>query len=225
MPEHHSQNTQQSRRLWRIDECPDLMVDGHVADRNGNLVFLSVWGRDTAIQQFLARLTLGRQEDGLDHFHLVTQDAQTLPTFVDDTRLKKHLTRCYRQTLFGSLVNCWLFDQRSVQPDKVNATALALLPRDSAHRIDRLWTLVRETCPLPLLDHWRDPVLELLTAHAMLEPLPSALGPLEGYWLRMDVPFLTSALGELIRSGVLSTESHAEARATADFTEAFRLAA
>ncbi|MDR2031228.1 MAG: hypothetical protein LBP86_02990 [Azoarcus sp.] len=221
MPEHHSQNTQQSRRLWRIDECPDLMVDGHVADRDGSLVFLSVWGRDTAIQQFLARLTLGRQEDGLDHFHLVTQGAQTLPTFVHHELLEKRLTRCYRQTLFGSLVNCWLFDKRSVQPDKVNATALALLPRDSAYRIERLWTLTRETCPLPLLDHWRDVVLELLTEHAMLESLPSALGPLEGYWLRINVPFLTTALGERIRAGILT----AEPQATAAFAEAFRLAA
>jgi hypothetical protein len=225
MPEHHPQDTQPARALYSIDECPDLMVDGHVADRNGNLVFLSVWGRDTAIQQFLARLTLGRQEDGLDHFHLVTQDAQTLPTFVDDARLKKHLTRCYRQTLFGSLVNCWLFDKRSVQPDKVNATALALLPRDSARRIERLWTLVQETCPLPLLDHWREPVLEILTARAMLEALPSALGPLEGHWLRINVPQLTDALGELIRVGILSAEPRAEFQAMTVSAEAFRLAA
>src|SRR3546814_1748211 len=59
----------------------------------------------------------------------------------------------YRRTLFGSLTNVWLFDRRCVKPDKANASALALLPRDSAHRLDRLWTLVQDTCPLPLLDH------------------------------------------------------------------------
>ena len=32
--------------LYRIDECPDLMVDGCVADEHGNLVFLSIWARD-----------------------------------------------------------------------------------------------------------------------------------------------------------------------------------
>ncbi|MDR2788833.1 MAG: hypothetical protein LBD06_10870 [Candidatus Accumulibacter sp.] len=212
MPEPHAQAAQPedtARALWQIDECPDLMVDGHVADRNGNLVFLSVWGRDTAIQQFLARLTLGGQEDGLDHFHLA-QGAQTLPTFVDDDRLEKRLTRCYRQTLFGALANCWLFDRRCVKPDKANATALALLPRDSAHRVERLWTLVKDTCPLPLLDHWREPVLELLTARDMLEALPTALGPLEGHWLKIDVPQLAEALGQLIRAGILTAEARAE---------------
>lgn len=81
--------------------------------------------------------------------------------------------------MFGSLINLWLFDRRAVKPDKANASALALLPRDSAHRLDRLWLLVRDTCPLPLLDHWRDIVLELLQARSMLTRLPFALGPLK----------------------------------------------
>jgi hypothetical protein len=99
----------------------------------------------------------------------------------------------------------WLFDRRAVTPDKANASALALLPRESAHRLDRLWLLVRDTCPLPLLDHWRDIVLELLQARSMLTRLPFALGPLEGHRLAIDVPALTQALGSLIRSNVLTT--------------------
>ena len=193
--------------LFRIDECPELMVDGYIADQDNNLVFLSLWGRDTAVQQFLARLTLGGDE-GMDHFHLV-RGTQTLPAFVDEAPLEKRLTRCYRQTLFGSLVNAWLFDERAVKPDKANATALVFLPRDSVHRIERLWALVKDTCPLPLLEHWRDPVLEFLTARAMLEPLPTAIGPLEGHWLRLDIPALTEALGKLIRAGILSAEPQA----------------
>src|SRR3546814_12693332 len=84
------------------------------------------------------------------------------------------MTRAYRRTLFGSLSNVWLFDRRCVKPDKANASALALLPRDSAHRLDRLWMLVRDTCPLPLLDHWRESVLELLQSREMLARLPFA---------------------------------------------------
>jgi len=55
-----------SRTLCRIDECPDLMAGGCVGDEQDNLVFLSIWARDTAVQEFLARLTLGRDEQGLD---------------------------------------------------------------------------------------------------------------------------------------------------------------
>ena len=203
MPTHSS-----PQPLYRIDECPDLMADGCIGDEHGNLVFLSVWARDTAVQEFLARLTLGRSEQGLDQFHLVTDQA-SIPVFVGNVEnLEKRTTRAFRRTLFGSMVHLWLFDKRCVKPDKANASALALLPRMVSNHTERLWTLVRETCPLPLLDHWRDDVLTLLRSRDMLTRLPFALGPLEGHRLALDVPALTTALGELIRNGTLGVSQY-----------------
>ncbi|MHA7212253.1 hypothetical protein ACX83E_00155 [Burkholderia pseudomallei] len=190
--------------LYRIDECPDLMADGCVTDEHGNLVFLSVWARDTAIQAFLARLTLGRDEQGLDQFHVLNEQGTSIPIFVGNVeRLEKCTTRVFRRTLFGSIVHLWLFDKRCVKPDKANASALGLLPKASTVPIERLWSLVRDTCPLPLLDPWRDAVLALLQSRAMLTRLPFALGPLDGYRLALDVPALTTELGELILDGTL----------------------
>jgi hypothetical protein len=189
--------------LYRLDECPDLMADGCVGDEHGNLVFLSIWARDTAVQEFLARLTLGRSEQGLDRFHLVTEQA-SIPVFVGNVEnLEKRTTRAFRRTLFGSMVHLWLFDKRCVKPDKANASALALLPKAVSDHTERLWALVQETCPLPLLDHWRDAVVELLRSQDMLTRLPFALGPLEGHRLAFDVTALTTALGEFIRNGTL----------------------
>ncbi|MCY1516600.1 hypothetical protein D9M68_512410 [compost metagenome] len=113
------------------------------------------------------------------------------------------MTRVYRRTLFGSLINLWLFDRRCTRPDKSNASALALVPRSAIDPDARLWRLVRDTCPLPLLNHWQAPVLAHLRAHGMLHRLPLAIGPLDGHRLAMDVPALTQALGDLIRSGIL----------------------
>jgi len=73
-----------STTLYRIDECPDVMADAYVGDAQGNLVFLSLWARDTAVQQFLARLTLGRDEQGLEQFHIVTEQGGFIPVFVGD---------------------------------------------------------------------------------------------------------------------------------------------
>src|SRR3546814_20526036 len=50
--------TSSDQPLYRIDECSDLMVDACVCGDQGDLIFLSVWARDTAIQQFIGRLTL-----------------------------------------------------------------------------------------------------------------------------------------------------------------------
>ena len=198
-----------SNVLYRIDECPDLMADGCIGDEHGNLVFLSAWARDTAVQEFLARLTLGRSEQGLDQFHLVTDRGASIPVFVGSTdNLEKRTTRAFRRTLFGSMVHLWLYDRRCVKPDKTNASALALLPKAVSDHTERLWTLMRETCPLPLLDHWRDAVLDLLQSREMLTRLPFALGPLEGRRLALDVPALTTALGELIRNGTLDVSQY-----------------
>lgn len=68
--------------LFHIDECSDLMADACVCGEQGDLIFLSVWAHDTAIQQFLAWLTLGRDEDGLDQFHLATEQGGSVPVFV-----------------------------------------------------------------------------------------------------------------------------------------------
>ncbi len=77
------------------------------------------------------------------------------------------------------------------------------MPRAAADPTSRLWHLVKDTCPLPLLDHWQSPVLALLREREMLCSLRMALGALEGFRLAIDVPALTEALGGLIRRGVL----------------------
>jgi hypothetical protein len=184
------------------------MADACVGDGDGTLVFLSFWGRDTAVQEFLARLTLAHEAQGLTGFHVVNEAGASFQLLVGNAeRLEKRLTRAYRRTLFGSLSHVWLFDRRSIRPDKANARAMALLPRDSSRRLERLWALTKDTCPLPLLDHWRETVLEILQRRSMLSRLPLALGPLEGYRLAIDVPALTEALGELIRADALTVDA------------------
>lgn len=211
MPEHPS-----PPRLCRIEECRDLMADGCLCDEQRNLIFLSLWGRDTAVQEFLARLTLCQEGKGIEQFHLIddAEHSETLVFVGDVDRLEKRTTRAFRQTLFGSMINVWLFDGRCIKPDKANSCALALLPKDS-DRTQRLWTLVQETCPLPLIDHWRDTVLDLLRTREMLSALPTILGPIEGYRLALDVPALTAALGDLIRHGILGISPSPSASAEA----------
>lgn len=195
------------RHLYRIDECPDLMADACISDENGQLVFLSLWARDTAIQQFIARLTLGTKDDGLDQFHILTEQGHALPVFIGNVdSLEKRLTRAYRRTLFGTMVHLWLYDRRCTAPDKANARALALLPKDSPATMERLWRLVQDTCPLPLLDHWRDPVMSLLRQNEMLTRLPRSLGPLDAHRLSIDVPRISEHLGSQIRNGYLGVD-------------------
>ncbi len=71
--------------LYQIEESPDLYVEACMYDEQCNLVFLSAWGRDTV-------------------------DGRRPPVFPNQDLLEKHTTRQFRGTLFGSLLNLWLFD-------------------------------------------------------------------------------------------------------------------
>lgn len=195
--------------LYPIDECPDLMVDACVCDEDRKLVFLSAWGRDTAVQEFLARLTLGRDEQGLDQFH-ITVDSRALPVFPNTEFLEKRTTRQLRGTLFGSLIHLWLFDSRASLPDLANHFAYALLDQHSAPH-ERLWPLVMSTCPLPLLDHWREPVMEILTTHQMLTLLPGSIGSVRAWRLSIQIDVLEASVGQLVRRDQLTLEAQAQA--------------
>ena len=196
-------------QLFQIEELPDLYVDACVCDEQRNLVFLSAWGRDTVLQEFLARLTLGREENGIDQFHVIV-DGRRLPVFPDQDLLEKRTTRQFRGTLFGSLLHLWLFDRRASAPDQANHFAFALLERDEDPH-HRLWPLVMETCPLPLLPHWREPVMGVLIQHQMLTALPGAIGNVCAWRLALQLDVLEPSLGKLIRRGELTTEAQAQA--------------
>lgn len=148
-------------QLFHVEECPDLYVDACICDEQRNLIFLSAWGRDTAMQEFLARLSLGPAENGLEQFHIIMNE-QRIPVFPDAEVLEKRTTRQLRGTLFGSLLHLWLFDQRCAQPDRANLYAYALTD-PTQQPFHRLWQMVVDTCPLPFLPHWRDP--EIGRAH------------------------------------------------------------
>lgn len=195
--------------LFSLDECPELYVDACVCDEQRNLVFLSAWGRDTALQEFLARLTLGRSEGGLDQFHIVI-GGRSIPVFPNADHLEKRTTRQYPGTLFGSLLHLWLFDRRCAAPDMANHFAYALV-RVNEDPLHKLWPLVTMTCPLPLLQHWRALVMELLVSHRMLELLPGAVGHVSVWRLAIRLDVLELALGDLIRNGRLSTTPQAHA--------------
>lgn len=201
-------STNSEKPLYPIAECPDLMVDACLWEGVYNLMFVSIWGRDTAIQALIGRLSLGRSADGLDHFHLVNGSNDRTPIYINSVdRLSKLTARTYLRTKFGSLTNLWLFDKRCIKPDKGSSSAVLLLRKDAPNAEERIWSTVKDTCPLPLLDNWRDQVLEVLNKNEMLGTLPQGIGNITGYQINLDVDKLKVQLGEKICQGVLTIDN------------------
>ncbi|EBL8291884.1 hypothetical protein DLP14_14625 [Salmonella enterica] len=192
--------------LLQLNEIPNIMADSYVCDERRSLIFLSVWGRDTAIQELLARLTL-KNDDALTQFTLTDAALNEHILFPGSTDFLDKRASRHTRTRFGTLVHTWLFDKRCLAPDRANGLAFLLLSRDDPHWRERVWSLLQETTTLPLLTHWQDTVLALLQDTQMLTPFPGCYGSLTGWQLQLDTPQLTEFLSTAIRCGGLRTES------------------
>lgn len=191
--------------LWRLEEAPELFLDSYVADGD-NAVFLSVWGRDTAIHELMAKLTLPLAEGGLSSLTLQGERACRLQLNRD--RLAKRTTRTYRQTRFGNLLNLWLYDQRCQDPDRANRQCYAIFnERDSRQdKAAMLWTRLRDLAAFPLLDHWQPTVVQLLLEHEAIRLLDRTSDRVSGAWIDLSLASVQDAIGQRIHTGELAIQ-------------------
>lgn len=192
--------------LLTLSDVPCIFCDGYLCDERRTLLFMSVWGRDTAIQELLGRLTL-QKEEGLSQLTLTDSSLHEHLLFTGNNgNLDKRTTR-HQRTRFGTLVHLWLFDKRCLEPDRSNGQAFLLLRGDDANWRDRLWVLLKETTSLPLLEHWQDGVLDYLQHSQMVVPF-GGYGGLCGWQMQLDTPALTAFIRDAICTGALSLTPH-----------------
>jgi hypothetical protein len=174
-------------------------------------MFLSCYGRDTSIQQMFSAFSLPQSQGGLDTFQLRDAGGRRHSVDVGDAeRLGKHTGRLPRDNLFGNLVHAWVFDKRLQQADYANRVAW-LMDRQVAlagERLEqRLWEVYRQLSPVPLLDHWRDPLMnatrsEFVTSfneQSTYEPL----GDIAAYRVQLEDSFLDT-VSAMVKSRVLT---------------------
>lgn len=179
--------------MYAIEEFPELWVDACLRSSDGKMMFLSVYGRDGSLMQFMSALELGpKHERGAERFHLVApvaehsceQSARHCVDVVGTDRLAKLAAKLPRQTLFGQLSQMWLFDKALQQPDRANRIAWVLArSKAAAHAADtenRVWRTVVDLSPVALLEHWRQPVLSWLRAKGALSELDDSVYPALG---------------------------------------------
>ncbi|MBL8345394.1 MAG: hypothetical protein JNN03_08130 [Rubrivivax sp.] len=121
--------------MYVLEEQSDVFVDAAAADHRNQLLFVSAFGRDTSIQQFMARLHEARREGGIEQMSLRrpagaeawllgesagspgNNTGAALQLFVGDPRrLEKHTGRLPRG-LLGNLVHAWIFDPALLEAD------------------------------------------------------------------------------------------------------------
>lgn len=191
--------------LCSVLELPDLIVDSCITDDSCNLIFCSIWGRDTAVQEILARITLNPSEDL--SLQSITIDGSGIhsPVYFNKELMDKRAARSYPGTLFGNMTHLWLFDKRIVEPDYASHTAYLL--RHDGKSADHLWPLIVDLTPFPLPDHWQQAVARIINEAEMVKPMKIVLGKTKCFQVSLDVDLIQSEVSRLIRDGKLSTLS------------------
>ena len=199
-------------KIYSMVEIPDLQIDACIKDDNHNLVFLSVWGRDTSIQEFLGRAILnGKSKDyGLERFNVQLEHYE-IPVYIGDVkRLEKTKQKISSRSLFGQLTHMWVYDSSCVKSDKAtNKATLLTVEELSEHQTTQLWQVVKDICPLPLLDHWELEILALVEQYQMVKPLTKIVGDVMAWNIQLDLPRLQSSISEMIKADQLTTEPSA----------------
>lgn len=198
--------------IFRIRELQDLFVDACVRFPNGDLAFLSFYGRDGSVQQLFASLQLGTQEGGLRQLTLVTASSlvETVISIGDVKRLDKHTGRLPKQTLFGGLLHCWIYDPSLLKPSRATRSGWVLQDcvdtseADSAD--DRVWDLVKQVSEVPLMDHWREFTLGELSTELLVDltdEMCRPAGRIHPIFVRIPIDF-SARISSYVRNGQLT---------------------
>lgn len=201
--------------MYQIAEFPDVWADACLRDTEGRFLFLSLYGRDGALMQFMSALYLGsKSAQGITRFHLVQQrDGYKQRHLVEvggADRLDKHSGRMPKGNIFGPISQMWLFDKSLQKPDRENRIGWALQhsgESDAAQALqERIWAMVKHLSPVALLEHWREPVLAWCLEKGAVQPMESAmypaLGSVQGARVSLTDNF-TQFISDSVRQGVL----------------------
>lgn len=152
--------------LYKIMELSDLFADACICDETGELMLLSLYGRDTAVNQLFAAFELGDREGGFSSIRLLNEGdgTQRRISVQNTSRLTKFSGRLPRENLFGNLVHCWVYDPSIIKPDKAARSGWVMLdepfsPAVRPRLLQAVWAMYKTLSPVPLLDSWQEVVI------------------------------------------------------------------
>lgn len=223
--------------MYQIQQVSDVHVDACVRNEAGQLMFLSAFGRDTAIKELMARMELGTGDNhSLSELTLkgtCDHAGESHAVMVGDPkRLDKHTGRLPKRKLFGNMTHVWIYDPAIREPDKGSRTAWLIdrvisdgTESSSLDIRQRIWATIGQLASIPLLPHWRDTVLKAVWRDMVFEMgkttseeynprFSKPLGGMQAFRIALTEEF-PNVVSSLIKSGQLHLEQQAQPLALA----------
>ncbi len=192
-----------THELMPILDIRDIYTDAFVLNENGTLAFLSLIGKETAIQEMRARWSLPVSQGGQTDFQVKTSDG-VIRLNLGNIEALEFISGRLATHLFGHLIQVFVHHYHTQKPDFVNRKAMQLYEKHRDENIDAdLWQLIKTLSPLPLLDVWKKFILGEFENRQWLRRL-SGYGKVNAVSIHIPEEELAEMLKVSIRSGDLT---------------------
>ncbi|WP_020406837.1 hypothetical protein [Hahella ganghwensis] len=181
--------------IFKILEQDDIFIDS-ILTWNSGLVFLSAWGRETSLLEFIARMQASDHETGIDKITLVNPPAGANRTaYVPSAKmLEKHTSKIV-SPIFGDLVHAFVVDKRTSGFDVATRVALHLHLGNPD-----IWGMLKKYVHVPLLDEWKDELIERFLDSGLLEFLEDGIG-VNGICFKLDENVVEDVVTTFLKAG------------------------
>lgn len=215
----------------------DLYTDACVRDPAGELLFLSLMGRDTSVLQFLSAFHVKQSAGGMliggsAQFELQEQEGRRHTVVVSNPDILEKLSGRLNDpgSILGPITHTFLFDPKVTAPNPQAGEAWMLRHGDWSEQETntRIWAIVKGLASIPLLEHWRGALLSGLGAELLVclsdTPAPP-LGAVSGFRISMPACFdrlVSTAVATSILTEVAGEQSHDATKRIADLFETLK---
>ncbi len=190
-------------KFYTISEINDVFVDAFLTDENSNLLFLSIWGRDTAVQEFIARLTISNHEDSIKDIRVnngKNGEADRIINIPPANILDKYSSRV-GSDIYQNLTQVWIYDKCVMKPDLANRRVYQMFTQ--SQKCPDPWPLIKSVCHIPLLDNWREPIIQKFMDHGWCEFIPEIYGDgMRGLRIDLSDPSVESTVSAMVQDKI-----------------------
>lgn len=149
-----------NRRMIHIKQQSSVFCDSYVANETG-ILFASFWGRNTSLQQFLARMELPVHEDGINELTFEISEDKSETFFLQDSKKMHKLSGRVPGTIYDKdLSHIFIYDKSTVELDYSNHKATILYFDNIKIDNKSIWKLIKELSSIPLLDSWMEQIID-----------------------------------------------------------------
>jgi len=150
-----------NRTMIPIKQQTSVFCDGFVGNDTG-ILFASIWGRNTSLQQFLARMELPSDQDGISELTFETSEETTQTFLIQNVKNMQKLSGRVPETIYGNdLSHVFIYEKSTTSIDYGANKATILYFNNTQIDEKSVWRLLKELSPIPLLDIWMTQIIDL----------------------------------------------------------------